>query len=247
MASLLRVSSSGRWTVLQQLLIVILLQLEARPCGGYAGVTSDFCITHVDVENDKIEIEGNSTLQELSARFVGDRLQKFSVFSILHYVYLQPASESEQKYSEALIIHVCDDTDDGDEDCRAYNSTDVATTNIASTSTNYAALGPTTWDLLTLGFMDLTERANVSTIFLPLHPCPGRAEIVTTSILKLVRILVLYGKVCGQSTYPGAFSRGVRNGPIFGHCNVIFGHCTYRNVLLTLCAHSSARQQYHYF
>ena len=178
MASQLRVSS-GRWTALQQLIIVILLQLEAMPCNGYG----DFCITHVDVENDKIQIEGNSTLQELSARFVGDRLPKFSVFSILHYVYLQP-SESERRYS--LIIHVCDDTDDGDEDCRAYNSSDVTATNIASTSTNYAALGPTTWDLLTLGFMDVTERANISTIFLPLHPCPGRDEIVTTSILKLV-------------------------------------------------------------
>lgn len=179
--------SSGRWTALalQQLLIVILLQLEAVPCNGYG----DFCITHVNVENEKIEIEGNSTLQELSAKFVGDRLSKFSLFSVIHYVYLQP-SESEQKYS--LIIHVCDDTDLGDKDCRPYNSSDVATTNIASTSTNYAALGPVTWDLLTLGFMDLTERANVSTIFLPLPPCPGRAEIVTTSILKLVRYSTLW-------------------------------------------------------
>lgn len=178
MASPLRVSS-GRWTALalQQLLIVILLQLEAMPCNGYG----DFCITHVNVENDKIEIEGNSTLQELSAKFVGNRLSKFSLFSVVHYIYLQP---SEQPYS--LIIRVCDDTDRGDKDCRAYNSSDVATTNIASTSTNYAALGPITWDLLTLGFMDLTERANVSTIFLPLPPCPERDEIVTTSILKLV-------------------------------------------------------------
>ena len=171
--------------LLHQLLIVLLLvQLEPmRPCNA---LDTDYCIIDVDIERNQIRIDSSQLgVKELPAIFSGQRLHKFSILSIIHYIYLdlEPSEEL-----QSVAIRVCDNTDEADVDCSAAdNSSDAAITNIASASTNYVALGPIAWDLLTLGFMDLTERTNVTSIVLPMPSCPGRTEIINSNIFKLVR------------------------------------------------------------
>ena len=168
------------WAALQQLLIVLLVQLEMMPCNA---MNTDYCITDVDIERNQIRL-GSSSLgaEEIPAIFVGQRWHKFSLLSIIRYIYLEPSDQL-----QSPPIRVCDDTDETDIDCSADNSSDAVTTNIiASASANYLALGPIAWDLVTLGFMDLSERTNVTTIVLPWPPCPERAEIINRNIFKLV-------------------------------------------------------------
>lgn len=169
--------------LLHQLLIVLLLvQLEPmRPCNA---LDTDYCIIDVDIERNQIRIDSSLGVKELPAIFFGQRLHKFSILYIIHYIYLdlEPSEEL-----QSVTIRVCDNTDNTDMECSADNSSNAAITNMASASANYLALGPITWDLVTLGFMDLTERTNVTTIALPLPPCAGRAEIINSNIFKLVR------------------------------------------------------------
>ena len=174
---------SGRFKLaaLQQLLIVFLvqLQLEMMPCNA---VDTGYCITDVDIERGQIRLDSSQLeVKELPAIFVGQRLHKFALLSIIHYIYLEPS-----KQPQSPTIRLCDNTDETDIDCSADNSSDAATTNIASASANYLALGPLAWDLVTLGFMDLSDRTNVTTVVLPWPPCPERAEIINRNIFKLV-------------------------------------------------------------
>ena len=129
------------------------------------------------------ESDGDHVLgqRKMAVTIVGDILSKSSLLYVVHYAV---RNASDAPLPGPLLLNVTND--DEHEDCA--NSTVPIATYVASRSAHHAALGPMTWDFLTLGAMDAAERTNVTTIILPAPPCPGSEETVYVKTLRQVRV-----------------------------------------------------------
>ena len=127
--------------------------------------------------------ESNGAKIQIFEGIVGDLLSKHSLLYVVRYTVLN-TSALYYRYDE-LYLNVTNDKANED---RA-NSTVPIATYVASRSAHHAALGPMTWDFLTLGAMDAAERTNVTTIILPAPPCPGSEETVYVKTLRQVRVM----------------------------------------------------------
>ena len=121
--------------------------------------------------------------RKMVVTIVGDILSESSLLYVVRYA-VRNASDEPLLGPPLLLVNVSND--DAHED-RA-NSTVPIATYVASRSAHHAALGPMTWDFLTLGAMDAAERTNVTIIILPAPPCPGSEETVYVKTLRQVRV-----------------------------------------------------------
>ena len=107
-------------------------------------------------------------------------------------------------YSCTLNVPVVNDLDAGDDFNWTSSTADVAAAYIGSASSLYAALGPAAVDVVTLGALKVAERTNVTSLYLPYPPCPGRETRVHFGIFKQVtlrdarwlRLLMLQHVLC---------------------------------------------------
>ena len=134
----------------------------------------DACASAVDIDAKR----GFTSNDDFALKIVGDVLSKNSLLYVVRYFILNVNASAEHILSlQLLLVNVCND--EANADCA--NSTVPAATYIGSRSAHHAALGPMTWDFLTLGAMDAAERANVTSIILsapPAPPCQGSEEEV---------------------------------------------------------------------
>ena len=174
-------------TAVLQVAIVLLLTTQCRPT-----MQQEECIADIDFEKGGLASMSSGPHAELPLYEDSITIQpgphfvsKYLQLCVLHYVI------SNHTAMFGSYISVYNEMEKGDDNSTANwrppLRDDPAATYLASTSAHYAALGPATWDLLTLGVLDTEERTNVTSIVLPAPPCQGREERIYTATFKLVR------------------------------------------------------------
>ena len=186
--------------IIRLLLVVIVHVLLATLCN--AEPTKDACIQDVDVDSGLARISSYeiSALppRELQATllFPGAAFPENGLVTVLR-VHVNSSSGELQRcfrfrmsasYSCSLNVPVVNDLDAGDEFNWTSPTADVAASYIGSASSLYAALGPAAVDVVTLGALNAAERTNVTSLYLPYPPCPGRERRVHLGIFKQVTL-----------------------------------------------------------
>ena len=126
------------------------------------------CIADLDSDNMKARIFNPSQNldYEMTVSLTAKHfLPNFAVLDILQFV-VQNNSVLDLSIEEVFISLY-------DAEADTTSSLPVIANYVASTRQHHVSLGPAAWDLLTLGAMDTSNRANRSIISLPAPPCMG--------------------------------------------------------------------------
>ena len=148
------------------------------------------CIADLDSDNMKARIFNPSQNldYEMTVSLTAKHfLPNFAVLDILQFV-VQNNSVLDLSVEE-LFISLNDA--EAEEECNHTTSgLPVIANYVASTRQHHVSLGPAAWDLLTLGAMDTSNRANRSIISLPAPPCMGSLEKrIYSRAFQMVRVL----------------------------------------------------------
>ena len=182
------------------------------------------CIADLDSDNMKARIFNPSQNldYEMTVSLTAKHfLPNFAVLDILQFV-VQNNSVLDLSVKELFISLY--DAERAEEECNHTTSLPVIANYVASTRQHHVSLGPAAWDLLTLGAMDTSNRANRSIISLPAPPCMGSEleKRIYSRAFQMVRVLC----VCTQGL--GLFHIGLhtQSSSLLARC-VVCGSYTY--------------------
>ena len=168
---------------------VLVIALTVIDCGVAAAANDRGCITSVDINTATISFSYANAASSSSDReyklLPNERTLPKSTLLAAFDFYRPNSSESSDP---AEFLLVCDNSD---ADCkgRSFAAGNVSLASyVATSSVVLSTLGVMLYDVLTLGAMDVAERANVTGLALPAPVCPGKEDRVYADTIRLVSL-----------------------------------------------------------
>ena len=165
---------------------VLVIAFTVMDCGA-AAANDRNCITGVDINTATISFSNaNAGSSDREYKLLpNERTLPKSTLLAAFYFYRPNCSESSDP---AEFLLVCDNSD---ADCkgRSFAAGNVSLASyVATSSVVLSTLGVMLYDVLTLGAMDVAERANVTGLALPAPVCPGKEDRVYADTIRLVSL-----------------------------------------------------------